>query len=460
MSTMECSIVTFGCQMNKSDSERLATTLEGLGYAINPDTENWQNSQLLIFNTCSVRQHAEDRVFGMMKQASQLKQANPRLLVGITGCMTRVSSTRNSEKRDKLLNQLEDLDIVFRIEDLPKLGGLLKEADPELAMQEVEEGELKNYFKINPRYSNKFQAFVPIMTGCDKFCTYCIVPFTRGREVSRPMMDVVEEVEQLVAEGCLEVTLLGQNVNSYGKSWADKRSGLFGYENPDSPFTQLVRRLDQIEGLERLRFTSPHPQDMTEDVVKAIAECRTMMPYIHLPVQSGNDEVLRRMNRNYTAADYLEIVKMIRQYIPDCAFSTDIIVGFPGETEEQFMDTYKLFEEVQFDMSFTARMSPRRGTAAERLMTDDVTAEEKGRRWHMLNDLLRDISERKHKELIGQELEVLVETYDPETGECTGRDRHFKKVQFPGKEEMVGTLVNVKATDSLMWLVKGVAVVV
>ncbi len=444
--------------MNKSDSERLASTLENLGYKVqdHPDNTVLKADDLIVFNTCSVRQHAEDRVFGMMKQVRKLKVENKNLLVAITGCMTRVSSTKNSEEKDKLLNTLENLDLVFRIEDLPNLSELLKEANPELAMREIDEAELKNYFNINPRYTNKFQAFVPIMTGCDKFCTYCIVPFTRGREVSRPLSEIYLECVQLVEGGCKEITLLGQNVNSYGLSWADKRSGQFDYETP--PFVQLMKKIDSIPDLKRLRFTSPHPQDMTPDVIEAIANSRTLMPYIHLPVQAGNNEVLRRMNRNYTREDYLEIVKEIKRQIPDCTLSTDIIVGFPGETHEQFLDTYELFKEVEFDMSFTARFSPRRGTAAEKLMTDDVTKEEKAKRWHMLNDLLIEISARKHATYVGKEVEVLVEEFDAERGLCIGRTEHFKKTEFPGKPELVGELVKVKVLESLTWLLKGEAI--
>lgn len=450
---MKASIVTFGCQMNQSDSERLATTLENLGYKI---TEDQEKSDLIIFNTCSVRQKAEDRVLGLMKQMAALKETNSKLLVGITGCMTRISSTHRSLKKDKLLNQLQEVDVVFRIEDLPKLGSLLKEADPELAMREISEAELKNYFQINPRYNNKFQAFVPIMTGCDKFCTYCIVPFTRGREISRPINEITKEIADLCENGCVEVTLLGQNVNSYGLSWADKRSGNFDYTTP--PFVQLMKAVDKIPGLKRLRFTSPHPQDMTPDVIEAIAELKTLMPYIHLPVQAGSNEVLRRMNRNYTRDDYFAVVDNIKKLIPDCSLSTDIIVGFPGETDEQFMDTYDLFKRVEFDMSYTARFSPRRGTAAQKLMTDDVSREEKARRWHMLNDLLKEISIRKHAAFVGQTLEVLVETYDAETKIAEGRTPHFKKTQFSYPSDPTGKFINVKITESAMWSLVGEAV--
>lgn len=450
---MRAAIVTFGCQMNQSDSERLATTLENLGYKI---TDDQAKSDLIIFNTCSVRQKAEDRVLGQMKHMARFKAKNPNLIVAITGCMTRISSTRKTLKKDRLLNQLAEVDVIFRIEDLPKLGSLLKEVNPELAMREVAEGELKNYFQINPRYNNKFQAFVPIMTGCDKFCTYCIVPFTRGREVSRPIEEIYKETVELCKKDCVEITLLGQNVNSYGLSWADKRSGQFSYETP--PFVQLLQKIDKVPGLKRLRFTSPHPQDMTPDVVKAIADLKTLMPYIHLPVQAGSNEVLRRMNRNYTREDFFKVVDSIKEHMPDCTLSTDIIVGFPGETDEQFMETYTLFERVEFDMSFTARFSPRRGTAAQKLMTDDVSREEKARRWHKLNDLLKGISERQHKAYIGKTVEVLVEEYDPKTKTAQGRTPHFKNTQFPSETDPTGTFVNVVVNDSNIWYLFGEAV--
>ena len=452
LDTLKYHIKTYGCQMNHSDSERLASLLEGYGYK---NTDTIENANLVIFNTCSIKQKAEDKVLGQMNAISKLKRKKSNILMGITGCMTRIPSSSNSEVKDPLFKLVKNLDICFPIKDLPKLAGLLKEVKPELSRFEMEEADLKNYFKIQPKYKTKFQAYLPIMTGCDKFCTYCIVPYSRGRETSRPIDEILKEAKQLVEEGCIEITLLGQNVNSYGLSWSDKESGKFTYE--ENPFVQLLKAVDKIEGLKRLRFTSPHPQDMTEDVIDFVAESRTLMPCLHMPLQSGSDYILKKMNRNYDTAKFRSQIEYIRKTIPGCAITTDMIVGFCGETDEQFEETCKFFEEMCFDIAFISQYSTRKGTVAGMLKKDDVPKEVKTERWHRMNDILRKTSTLNNKNFENKTVKVLVEKVN-RNNQLSGRSEHMKEVVFDGSEDLIGTIVDVKIDKALEWLLQGTLV--
>lgn len=480
---MKYYIQTLGCAMNYSDSERVASILEKIGYS---RTQTVEDTDLYIFNTCSIRQKGEDRVFGQLRNVNELKKKNPRLLVGITGCMVRKTSSRNSEKetKDELIKRLVDLDFVFKITDTHKLGEVLEEAEPQLDLpgqSEAEplankspakagqpgategsgghssfmEGQATDYLQINPKYTSKFQAFVPIQIGCDKYCTYCIVPYARGREKSRDMNEIVEECARLVDSGCKEITLVGQTVNSYGKSMWDKKTGAFAqYEDP---FVELLTRVDKLsaKGLNRLRFTSPHPRDLSDALIQAHADLKTLTNHIHLPVQAGDDEMLKKMNRQYTTEHYKNLIKKIREKIPEASVTTDIIVGFCGETDEQFEGTKRLYEDLRFDMAYLARYSPRRGTASWNAWQDDVPRTEKARRWHALNDILEECTLAFHRSLEGKTLEVLVEKFDETTGECEGKSRENKVVQFVGDASLIGTLQNVKVTKGMQWMVKG-----
>lgn len=457
---MKYIIKTYGCQFNYSDSERTAALLESLGYS---PTKIEKSADLIIFNTCSIRQKAEDRVYGYLPKIREYKKTNKGLKVGITGCMVRKSSTKNSKDLDQdvLVSDLDHVDFAFRIEELSKLPRLLHELDPAIRLvanknaegEEFDSGTLQNYFKINPKYVSKFQAFVPIASGCDKFCAYCIVPYSRGRERSRPMEEILLECEKLAENGCKEITLLGQNVDSYGLSFQDREEKRFAplKKGEKIYFTRLLEELDKLKskGLARVRWTSPHPKDLTRDVIEAVARLETQMPYIHLPVQAGSNEILRKMNRPYTRERYIELVKMIRSIIPDCAISTDIIVGFCGETKEMFEDTYRLFEEIRWDMAFFAQYSMRKFTAAYRTMKDDVPEEEKDRRWALINKILKEVSSEKHKAFLGKTVNVLVESC--KKGICEGKSEHYKRTQFPGTEDMIGKIVPVKITEALMW---------
>lgn len=449
-------IHTYGCAMNYSDTERMETYIEALGYdKATTDSE----ADLVIFNTCSIRQKAEDRVIGQVRQTAFNRQNQSRQLIAVTGCMVRQSSSRYSSERDQLFNVMRDLDIALRIEELPRLASLMREVCPEIAIQAVEEELLEDYFKISASYTSTStsQAFIPVSTGCDKFCTYCIVPYSRGREKSRKLEDILQEAKELVAEGYKEITLIGQTVDSYGLSRYDKEHGTFAHL-PDGklPFVYLLEQLDLLHesGLARVRFTSPHPSDMSDQLIQAITTLRTQMPYLHLPVQAGHNQTLKRMNRNYTREDYIDIIRRVRKQNPDIAISTDVIVGFCGETEEEFEATYKLFEELEFDHAYIAQYSERRGTTAGRFMQDDVAPEVKKQRWNRLNDLLRQHSKKKLAQFQDKTIKVLVEGRE-KGGIMTGRSEHFKTIRFSGSDELIGQIVPVKITKTMEWILEG-----
>jgi len=452
---MKYHIQTFGCQMNNSDTERVATILEQSGY-IKADT--LEDVDLYIFNTCSIKQKGEDKVYGLIKNVASYKKANPRLLIGITGCMVHKSSTRNSEKKDPLLLKRSKVDFVFRITDTHKLPEILAEAEPNL---EIEYGSMLDYLKITPTYTSKFQAFVPIQIGCDKYCTYCIVPYSRGREQSRSMNDIINECTKLVENGCKEITLVGQTVNSYGLSALDKLNFHLEHNSKSSvhPFSQLLTELDKLhsKGLSRLRYTSPHPKDLNTDLINAHATLKTLCNYIHLPIQSGDNRILTSMNRKYSIEEYCDRFQKLRTAVPNMVISSDIIVGFCGESEEQFENTVRLFEKMRWDQVYISRYSERKGTMAAKGFKDDISAELKAKRWHRLNNLLKIISKEKNKLYEGKTLEILVERFNPLTKECEGRSREYKLVQFPGQPNQVGKIFNLKIIKGLDWVLKAKA---
>jgi tRNA-2-methylthio-N6-dimethylallyladenosine synthase len=463
---MRYHLFTFGCQMNYSDSERIVGVLENLKFQ---KARAPESADLIIFNTCSVRQTAEDRVYGQADNILSLKNQNPRLRVGVTGCMVRVTSRREEPKQDELLKKLPWLDFVFRVEDTGRLPELLtqffKLPARKINLQEnqttganflktgkKEAGSLlsvPNYFSLAPKPKRKFSVFVPIMTGCDNFCTYCIVPYARGREVSRPEQEIVSECEQHLKNGALEIVLLGQNVNSYGKHLTPH---LGGGSSQSIGFVKLLKKIHGLSGLQRLRFFTSHPKDLSADLIQAFADLPKLMPHLHLPLQSGDDATLRRMNRNYTARHYLQLLKKLRAVRPEIAISTDMIVGFPGETEEQFQNSLHTFEAANFSMAYPAKFSPRLGTAAAKL-PDDVTPAEKTRRWHLLNETLKKSALKHHEAIFGKVVEVLVENCSQ--GVCTGRTPQFLLIRFKGSAKLVGKIVPVKITESRTWEARG-----
>lgn len=462
---LKYTIQTLGCNMNYSDSERVIAVLENAGYR---KATKSQECDLFIFNTCSIRQKGEDRVFGTLKRLTRLKAVKPNLLVGLTGCMVRKTSSRNSPrgKQDELIHNLKTLDFVFKINDLHYLTQTLTEAEPTLDLPFTEDFSQSQdgYLQITPEYSSKYSAFVPIQIGCDKFCTYCIVPYARGREKSRSMNEIVSECRKLVENGCKEINLVGQTVNSYGLSQADRDDPEFSYfhtvksgAKPKAPFIKLLHELNGLRelGLDRLRFSSSHPKDFSDDLIMAHKELAVLTPHIHLPIQSGNNEILARMNRKYTYEEYKEIINKFRAVTPGAVITTDIIVGFSGETETQFKNTVDAFKNIRWDQAYISRYSERSGTVASKCFPDDVSREEKARRWHAVNNLLKKMSLEKNHEYIGRTLEILVENFNDETGEAEGRSRENKMVQFPGDKEMIGQIIRVKITAALEWVIKG-----
>ena len=342
-------IVTYGCQMNEEDSEKMSGMLKSMGYE---KTENRDEASIIIFNTCCVRENAENRVYGNLGELKKVKKKNPNLVIGICGCMM-----QQEGMADKILKTFPYVDIIFGTHNAYKFPEYLNRVKTEgVQVKEILDKETKIVEGIPIDRESSIKAFVTIMYGCNNFCTYCVVPYVRGRERSRKSEDILNEIKDLVSKGYKEVTLLGQNVNSYGK----------GLEE-DINFAKLLRKVNEIEGLERIRFMSSHPKDLTEEVIMAVKECDKVCEQIHLPVQSGSDTILKVMNRHYTKEKYLSLINKIKEEIPECSITTDIIVGFPGESEEDIQDTIDLVKEVKYDSAFTFIYSRRNHTPADKM---------------------------------------------------------------------------------------------
>lgn len=419
-------ISTYGCQMNEEDSEKLSGMLKSQGYE---RTENKEEASIIIFNTCCVRENAENKVFGNLGQLKQLKKKNPNLVIAICGCMM-----QQVGMADKVLKTFPYVDIIFGTHNAHKfpeyLHRVLQEGVQVKEILNKEEGIVEG-LPIDRKSDVK--AFVTIMYGCNNFCTYCIVPYVRGRERSRKSEDIIKEIEELVSQGYKEITLLGQNVNSYGK----------GLEE-DIDFSGLLRKVNEVKGLERVRFMTSHPKDLSDDVIMAIKECDKLCEQVHLPVQSGSSRILKEMNRHYDREYYLDLVKKIKSEIPDVTLTTDIIIGFPGETEEDFLDTLSLCEEVGYDSAFTFIYSRRNHTPADK-MENQIPDDIKHDRFNRLVEAINKKVVIKNKEYEGKVVEVLVEgpSKNDET-KLTGRTRNGKLVNFAGDEKLVGELVNLK----------------
>lgn len=428
-------ITTYGCQMNKNDSERIASLLQSLGFTA---TEDESVADLILVNTCSVRQSAEDRVFGSQEKYLEYKKTRPNIIVAVTGCMPGRDKAREFRKR------LPATDLYFPTPDMVHLPKWIAELRPDLVNSDSLE---QDYLKIRPLRAPSVQAYVTIQTGCNKFCTYCVVPYARGLERNRPAKDILEECRDLVAHGIKEITLLGQTVNSFIAT--DPQS--FSAQNPyKNHFAALLWEVNQIEGLERLHWTAAHPVSMHDEVIDALALPKQVR-YLHLPVQSGSTEVLRRMNRKYTREEYLACIKKIRQRVPDIVLATDIIVGFSGETPEQFEETLSLYREVDFAISYNAQYSVRSGTLAVRLFPDDIPAEEKRARWDALQELMQERSLASNTALIGTEQRMLVERI--EDGIAIGTTDALKVCRFPSTDlSLVGTFIPVRVRGAKTWV--------
>ncbi|WP_088833234.1 tRNA (N6-isopentenyl adenosine(37)-C2)-methylthiotransferase MiaB [Paenibacillus tyrfis] len=429
-------IQTYGCQMNEHDTETIKGLLEQMGYQ---STDDRKQADIILLNTCAVRENAEDKVFGELGHLKHLKIEKPSLILGVCGCMSQEESVVN-----RILKKHPFVDLIFGTHNIHRLPFLLKEAmfSKEMVIEVwSKEGDI---IENLPKKREGIKAWVNIMYGCDKFCTYCIVPYTRGKERSRLPQDVIAEVRDLARQGFKEIMLLGQNVNAYGKDFDDMKYGL-------GDLMEEVRKID----IPRIRFTTSHPRDFDDRLIEVLAEKGNLVEHIHLPVQSGSNEILKRMSRKYTREHYLELVAKIKKAIPDVVLTTDIIVGFPGETDEQFEETISLVQEVGYDSAYTFIYSPREGTPAAG-MEDNVPYEVKRDRLIRLNDVLNVYAKQSNERLKGQTLEVLVEGESKNNAAVlAGRTRTNKLVHFEGPKELVGRFVQVKITETPTFYIKG-----
>ena len=417
-------ITTFGCQMNARDSEKLRGILDAAGFV---DTDNEDDADLVIYNTCTVRDNADQHVYGRLGHLNAVRKKKPDMIIGLCGCMM-----QEEHVVAKVKKSYPFVNLIFGTHNLY--------AFPELLVRTLREDrrvvDIREKTEIFPehlpvRRKHFFKSGVNIMYGCNNFCSYCIVPYVRGREISRTPEEIIAEIRRLVDDGCVEIMLLGQNVNSYGKTLDTKVT-----------FAQLLEEICKIEGLRRLRFMTSHPKDLSDDLIRVMAQNPKICRHMHLPVQSGSDEILKKMNRHYDRAKYLDTVRKLREAIPDISFTTDIIVGFPGETEEDFEDTLSLVREVGFDSAFTFIYSKRQGTPAARMENQIPSDVVKARFQRLLNEV-KITAEEKCARFTGKTMDVLVEEENREPGLVTGRIEHNIVVHLPGDASMIGKIVPV-----------------
>ncbi|MDP2103363.1 MAG: MiaB/RimO family radical SAM methylthiotransferase [Candidatus Gracilibacteria bacterium] len=484
---MKYYLKTFGCQMNYADSEKIHMILLQSGLHKVLDS---RDADIIILNTCSVRQKGVDKVYGYIREVRrEAEKQGKNLIIGVTGCMVRktgllqkyyeaerkrkppkgiefitgrdVSAKRLYDKSffnsdDKIFGITDVIDFTVRIEEIGYITKILSIIAGETIGNDAKWDE---YLRLKQSQENPGSANIIIQTGCDNFCTYCIVPHTRGREISRPQSDILAEIREVVAHGTREITLLGQNVNSYGKEtkqklWNDNTMK-WGASEEKTPFRELLEKINTIEGLDRIRFTSSNPHDMTPDILSAHFELPRMCHYLHFALQSGSDEILKRMNRKHTFADFKAQVDYLRSRDPLFAISTDIIVGFPGETEAQFEETVEAFRQCEFDFAYIARYSPRRGTYSADHLIDNVPLQEKARRWDILNTLLYESMAKRSDLMVGRTEEILI-SGNGRIGELVGRTRNFKEVRISQDPDIsIGDLVTVKITERDRWILKG-----
>ena len=415
-------IETYGCQMNEHDSEKIAGMLVNCGYT---KADSKQDADFILFNTCCVREHAELRTFGNVGFIKELKQLNPRLILGVCGCMM-----QQKDVADKLYKRFPFVDLIFGTHELKNFPFMLEKVLDNERIINISEMNGEVIEGLPVERTPGFSTFVNIMYGCNNFCTYCIVPYVRGRERSRRAEDVVNEVREVVALGYKEVTLLGQNVNSYYSDGVN--------------FPKLLEMVNAVPGLTRLRFMTSHPKDLSDELIEAMAKLDKVGNHIHLPVQSGSDEILRRMNRRYTSSQYLELVSNLRSKVKDVEITTDIIVGFPGETEEDFEATCDIVRKVGYSNAYTFAYSPREGTIAAK-MPDQIAQEVKKQRLNKLNAVLAETIPCGNEKYIGFEGDILIEGVDHRAEPLLfGKLSNFKMVYVQGDEKRIGTMVHIK----------------
>lgn len=430
-------VITYGCQMNVHDSENISAIMEDMGYSKSLD---YLDSDVIIINTCAIRENAHNKVFGMLGRIKHYKENTAKNVVTVfCGCMA---------QEEVICNEIHDkykwIDIVMGTHNIHKLPLYLenvldKESSTDFEVFSIE-GEV--YENVPVKRDSKYKAWINIMYGCDKFCTYCIVPYTRGKQRSRMPEDIINEVNNLVKNGYKEVTLLGQNVNAYGKDLG------INYDMAD-----LLRDVSNT-GIDRVRFVTSHPWDFSLKMLEVIGKYSNIMPYIHLPLQSGSDNILKRMNRRYTKDEYLELVSNIRKYIPNASISTDIIVGFPGETDEDFNDTLEVVNAVKYDLAYTFIYSPREGTPAASYK-DDISMDIKKKRLSVLNDLINKYALLNNQKYMGKVVRVLIEGESEKAGKFMGYTEDMKLVNVSCSSELVGSIVDVLITDVKTWSMDG-----
>ena len=427
---------TWGCQMNEEDSEQLGLALQSIGYEPVPSI---LEAQVILLNTCSVRKKPEDKAFSMLGELAVLKKSRPDMIVGVCGCMAQI-------RADEIHRRAPHVDFVLGTGDLAQVGGLVEQAaqarrfEKRLELPERKGAVVTDVPQRNLKRAIKLKSFVPIQYGCDKFCTFCIVPTTRGRERSRPTEHIVEEVRKLAQQGTREVTLLGQTVNSYGKNLLEGRV----------PFSQLLWKLSEIDELQRIRYTSPYPRDFRQDLIDTIRDCPKVMEHCHMPLQSGDDDTLQAMKRLYSVESYREIVRNLRETIPGIGLTTDVIVGFPGETDAQFENTLQLMSELRFDGAYMFIYSPRPGTPAADM--EQVPLPVKKERMRRLMEVQNRMTCEINEAYVGRTLEVLIEGPSPKNKKLLqGFSREYKMVHFEGNPERIGRLAEVRLTKAYLW---------
>lgn len=432
-------IQTFGCQMNERDTEVLAGMLKKLGYVKSSDMEK---ADIILFNTCCVREKAENKVLSQLGELKGLKSKNPQLIIGVCGCMV-----QQPKMAELIRRSAPHVDLLFGTHNIHELPDLIENhyasKNPQVSVWDSE-GKIKEHLPSLREYP--FKALVNITYGCNNFCTYCIVPYVRGRERSRHPKHIIEEIRSLVQDGVVEVMLLGQNVNSYGKDLKDFQVD----------FADLLEQIEEIEGLKRVRYMTSHPRDFSEKLIKIISQSKKVCKHFHLPVQAGSNKILEKMNRGYTREQYLELIGKIRQYNPNPVITTDIIVGFPGETEEDFQETLSLVEKVRFDGAFTFIYSARTGTPAAKFK-DQIPQEEKRARIQTLNDKINGIGKEINQGYLNKVVDVLVEGPSKTNKEMlTGKTEGNKTVIFTGDHGNIGKIVPVLITEPQTWILKGI----
>jgi tRNA-2-methylthio-N6-dimethylallyladenosine synthase len=425
MTEKKLALLTYGCQMNKYGSERMAGIFQDLGYGM---ATTLQEADVILLNTCSVREKAEQKVYSQLGRLKGLKRKKPALIIGVAGCVAQ-------QEGERIIERMPFVDLVFGPQNVSKLPELVRAVEEHRQVTDLSDNDVWYSHPYPIRRESKVQAWIGVMEGCDKFCSFCIVPYTRGREWSKPVSLVIEEVASLAQEGYKEVSLLGQNITSYGK------------RSPEGGnLASLLHAVHHVEGIERIRFLTCHPKEFSEELIATVAALPKVCAGIHLPVQSGSDAVLQRMHRGYSVAEYRKKVELLRRSIPDAGLSTDIIVGFPGESAADFAQTKALVETVDYDSVYLFKYSPRPGTRASR-MPDQIPEESKDERFAELSALIEAMTLRRNRAYEGRSVEVLVEGPSKKKAQqLTGRTRNNKIVNFFGEDHLIGKLIQVHIT--------------